>query len=107
MFCPPGPRPPHSSPTVDDRRAQLLRQRATIAQHLAWLDAEIAAAPPPAVSPPLRLTPPTPTNNQPSPADFAPPPAPELTKRGCWIIFFIATTLLLGGDLLAIYYIYR
>lgn len=95
---------------MDDRRAQLLRQRAAIAQHLAWLDAEIAAtaeAPPLAASPPPTVLSPASMADEPSPADFASPPSPELSKRGCWIIFFVATTLLVAGGLVAVYSIYR
>lgn len=72
-----------------DRLAELRRQRALVAQHLAWIDAELTAAgaghPPPApVSPPL------PQDGAPAPslavaaapltssADLAPPEDPAL-----------------------------
>ncbi len=92
---------------MDERRAQLLRQRAAIAQHLAWLDAEIAATGAPSPPASLPAVPPSPVDAaQPWPADFTPPSSPEFSKRGCWLSFALLMTLLLGGAVAAIYHLY-
>src|SRR5690349_2525236 len=81
-----------------DRLQQLLRQRALLQEHLAWLDREIAAAsegtPPPAPTPiaratqqplviPSPVTPPTPTLLVPSPAK---PAAPYVASQAAQIL---------------------
>jgi hypothetical protein len=58
---------------MSDRPAELRRQRALIAEHLAWLDREIARATPaasPAPDSPAPTTPPLPS----APAPLPPPP---------------------------------
>jgi len=114
---------------ADSQRLQQLRQqRDLVAGHLAWLDAEIAAAagtPDVMPGPKLKMAPrpasPTPVQLEaanPSPALTADPdavlgqwtdetPAPAVSKSGCWIIFSLATLLLLGGTVWAIYAHYR
>lgn len=101
---------------MPDRLAELKRQRALVAEHLQWLDREIAAADSSAV---------TPADPTPKPLVAAPLPAPlpaeteivtdpallalqeeerhrgEFSKSGCWIVFS-ALLLLAVGTLTAV-----
>jgi len=90
----------------DDRLKELVRQRALLAEHLGWLDREIASArglssPPAGATPePARIPlPPAPAAQAPSPV----PPAEvdalfdrfrteeagrgQVSKQGCWLVF--------------------
>ena len=90
----------------DDRLKELVRQRALLAEHLAWLDREIAAAPgapsPEAVAAPVPVQPSLP----PPVAAATPAPVPpaevdalfdrfrseeagrgQVSKQGCWLVF--------------------
>lgn len=114
-----------------DRLAELRRQRALVAQHLAWIDAELTAAgagqPPPLAAPDLpATTDPTPRATTPAPSTVEEgDPAitlantradeiiekyratealdPVAAKRGC-LVFFAAGCALLGAVILTIYY---
>lgn len=114
-----------------DRLAELRRQRALVAQHLAWIDAELTAA---GAGQSPAGTPPSPPSSKPelTPTDASPAPAgaeadpgvalanaradeiiekyratealdPAATKRGC-LVLFGALFVLGGALLLAIYY---
>ncbi len=97
---------PSTLAAVTDRLQELRRQRALVQQHLAWLDAEIAAATPSAAVPNEGAAP-----TDPAPAVPAPPATPEeaealaqaraeaanapaAAKRGCWVVFAGAFLLL-------------
>ena len=103
---------------MQERLAELLRQRALVAEHLAWLDREIGrlasqATPPaaPSVATPAPVaTPPSITADALAPATETPALAlPEHrpadikddVKRGCFVYVAIAALLVvLGGGLL-------
>lgn len=59
---------------MSDRLAELRRQRALVQQHLAWLDAEVAALEKPAAGQPISQVLPT-AAERPSPAPTTPFPA--------------------------------
>ena len=85
--------PVSDSPAQDSDLRQLQEQRAAIARHLAWLDAEIAkaqGAPTEDASdgaiPAATL--PVPGSDSEMMFPAAPPEAPlPLSKRGCWLVF--------------------
>ncbi len=108
---------------MPDRLAELRRQRALVAEHLAWLDREIAAAAPspvgafpppsprPAVAPPPSLdpaailaaaaAPPSAPVAEPDPlAHLVPERPPAAIKQdvrlGCFLYLFLATVGLVG-----------
>lgn len=91
------------------RLAELRRQRALVQQHLAWLDAEIAAvdgkerhAPPPAFATPVApviAAPAAPTTINPADTDALlahygaeERTSPRQVKLGCWIAFIVLFT---------------
>lgn len=100
----------------DGRREELQRQRALVAAHLAWLDAELARtgpplrdAPPPAARPPDPSTPSAATVRAPTAVPLPEPAAGErpvdaarATRLGCWLYFAAA----LGLAALAAWIIY-
>lgn len=102
---------------MSDRLTELNRQRALLAEHLAWIDREIAAArgeaPAPVPAPPPPPVPAAPAAPAPDvDALFERLRAEEqgrgqLSKQGCWIVF--AALLAAGLALLAIatFLIYR
>lgn len=108
---------PSTLAAVTDRLQELRRQRALVQQHLAWLDAEIAAATPSATLPASDAA-----AADPAPEALAPPATPEepealaqaraeavnapaQAKRGCWIVF--AGALLLLFTLIAVWALAR
>lgn len=82
---------------MPDRLAELRRQRALVQQHLAWLDAEIAAAegekPPatPAAAPAQAPATEHPADAEALLARYAAEErtSPNRVKMGCWIAFLI------------------
>lgn len=105
---------------MTDRLAELRRQRALVAEHLAWLDREIAAAnpaapPPPSLSPAVESPAVTATRSEPLPPAPAPqPPASALpesrpadirrdVRRGCLLYFALAALLVAGGCALLVW----
>ncbi len=104
---------------MSDRRAELLRQRELLREHLAWLEREIAAEPggvAPAAEP-YRLAPET--TYQPRPPDLDPPrpdveaimaqyqpavPVAVQTKAGCILYFVLGIAFL--AALVTGYYFY-
>ena len=108
---------------MQDRLAELRRQRALVVEHLGWLDREIAAAAPsglsstPAVQPNIAEQPATLAEaslavvppSQSSSSDAVPSPLPNLrpadikqdVRRGCFLYFGLALLLVvLAGALL-------
>ena len=100
---------PSTLAAVTDRLQELRRQRALVQQHLAWLDAEIAAATPSTALPTEGTA-----AADPAPADPALPATPEeaealaqaraeaanapaAAKRGCWVVFAGAFLLLFAS----------
>lgn len=113
---------------MDARHQQLLRQRAAIAEHLAWLDAEIARVAPAVASHPTPPDPAGPSSAErlPSATSHVPlastPADPDQllaqlgsdsedsdlpSKTGCWGIFLGILLLVVGGGIGAIYIFYR
>ncbi len=89
---------------------ELRRQRALVAEHLAWLDREIAAHPPapaiptapapsPASTPSISTTTRSPLDAETILVRYADSPENSVrdAKRGCLIIFFAAFAVLLLG----------
>lgn len=96
---------------MSDRRAELLRQRELLREHLAWLDREIAADPGGApLGDPYRATPEAyPPRPGPRPPDLDPPrpdveaimaqyqpavPVGTQTKAGCILYFVLGIAFL-------------
>ncbi|MFT3828428.1 MAG: hypothetical protein QM691_01855 [Opitutaceae bacterium] len=113
---------------MQDRLAELRRQRALVAEHLAWLDRELAAAAPAEAASPSSENKPRPASDLAAPppglpagplapADNPPPDStphaalPEAkpaeirsdVRRGCFLYFAIATLLGLAGVALIIW----
>lgn len=103
----------------DHHRAQLLRQREAIAQHLAWLDAEIAAtsASPPRAESPRRSPEPffPSTQRDPEYPDSlleryrveSQNGGPFVSKTGCWLVFAFTLFALISGVALVVFLSYR
>ncbi|HEY0968538.1 MAG TPA: hypothetical protein VGD88_14190 [Opitutaceae bacterium] len=116
----------------DDRLKELLRQRALLAEHLAWLDREIAAAQPPkgTVATPMPADNPAIAGNAPAagqprlvqPAVSAPATdvdalfdrlqteeksRGQFSKQGCWLVFSILMLVSLVGIAALIFIRYR
>ncbi len=98
------------------RLPELHRQRARIAEHLAWLDREIArteTSRPPSTSPSPEINtptlPPLAGSNQADPQDLIQnwvdenrASAPLVSKTGCWAVFAAVVLLGFGGLLIFI-----
>jgi len=90
-----------------ERLQELRRQREQVAEHLAWLDGEIARSAPPARPAGSRASAPRPTSPPPPISADAdellrryadtPPGEPPISRSGCIIAFTIAMVLLIAA----------